>query len=340
MKKCLLSLLFVAACGDAQNDADLLAEAQQEFSVLPTEFDAPGRTLSDARISLGRMLYFDKRLSKNQDISCNSCHDLAHYGVDGRAFSLGHRNQLGGRNAPTVYNAAADLAQFWDGRAADVEAQALGPIRNPVEMAMPSDERVVQTVTSIPEYVAAFAQAFPGQPVVMARIGEAIGAFERRLTTPGRWDRYLGGDVTALTAPERDGLRSFVAAGCGTCHSGPALGGTSYRKAGAQRPWPGSSTDFGRYQITMKEQDRFFFKVPTLRNIAQTGPYFHDSSATALPDAVRRMAAVEQGQDLSDAEVAAITTFLGSLTGELPTDYIQMPTLPASTAMTPLPDPN
>ena len=340
MKKYLLSLLLVAACGDADNDADLVTEVQQQFATLPTEYSAPGRTLSDARIGLGRMLYFDKRLSKNQDISCNSCHDLAHYGVDGRAFSLGHRNQLGGRNAPTVYNAAAGLAQFWDGRAADVEAQALGPIRNPVEMAMPSDERVVQTVTSIPEYVAAFAQVFPGQPLTMAHIGEAIGAFERRLTSPGRWDRYLGGDATALTAAERDGLRTFLAAGCNTCHNGPALGGTSYRKAGVVRPWPGSSTDFGRYQVTMNEQDRYFFKVPTLRNIAQTAPYFHDSSAQTLPDAVRRMAAVEQGKDLSDAEVASITTFLEALTGELPTGYIQMPTLPASTAMTPLPDPN
>ena len=339
MKRALFALSLLAACAGG-TDADLLVDAQQRFSPLPSDYTTAARPIRPDAVTLGRMLYFENRLSKNHDISCNSCHDLAQYGVDGRRFSLGHRKQEGGRNAPTVYNAAAGLAQFWDGRAADVEAQAVGPIRNPVEMAMTSDQQVIDTLASMPEYVAAFSRTFPGQSIAMALIGDAIGAFERRLVTPDRFDRFLRGDIDALTAAERTGLRTFVEVGCATCHSGVALGATSYRKAASLRPWPAGGSDLGRFEITRQEADKGVFKVPTLRNIARTAPYFHDASVATLDEAVRRMALVQHDRDLTSEQVSAIVTFLGALTGELPTDLIQQPELPKSGATTPLPDPN
>lgn len=338
MRRYVLALLLGAACHGG-DDAALLAEAQQHLSPLPTEATAAGRRPTEESVTLGRMLYFETRLSKNHDLSCNSCHGLTQYGVDGRRFSIGHKNQEGGRNAPTVYNAALALAQFWDGRAADVEAQAIGPIRNPVEMAMPSDQRVLDTVNSMPEYVDAFGRAFPGKPVTMAAIGEAIGAFERRLVTPGRWEQFLAGATDALTDAERAGLKTFLSVGCVSCHDGPLFGGTSYRKIGIARPWPNAGEDVGRFAITKNEADRNAFKVPTLRNIARTGPYFHDASVSSLSEAVRRMGATELDVDLSDADVSSIVTFLEVLTGELPSDYIKAPNLPKSSPTTPLPDP-
>ena len=339
MHRYTLAMLWLAACGNSMDAAALRTEAQQHYSQLPSEYTVMGVPSTEAAVTLGRMLYYDTRLSKNHDLSCNSCHALTQYGVDGRPFSLGHKNQLGGRNAPTVYNAAGALAQFWDGRAANVEAQALGPIRNPVEMAMPSDQAVIDTVGSMTDYVQAFDRAFPGQPITMAHIGDAIGAFERRLVTPGRWDRFLNGEADALTDAELGGLQTFLDVGCASCHDGPLLGGTSYRRAGALRPWPNGDQDLGRFAVTKDNSDRGFFKVPTLRNVARTAPYFHDSSAATLPDAVQRMASVELARDLSADQTASIVTFLEALTGELPTDYIKMPTLPQSSATTPLPDP-
>lgn len=305
----------------------------------PARAQIEGPPLTSERIDLGRMLYYEPRLSKSQELSCNSCHPLGSYGADGKATSSGHKGQLGNRNTPTVYHAAAGVEQFWDGRAADVEAQALGPILNPVEMAAPNEEYVVNVLSSIPEYVAAFNRAFPGEmnPVTFANVGKAIGAFERRLTTRSRWDQFLEGDETALSKQEIEGLKAFTNLGCMVCHTGELLGGSMYEKVGAVEPWPNQG-DQGRFEVTKKEGDRMMFKVPTLRNITETGPYFHDGSAGSLEQAVHMMGKHQLGLELEEPEIEAIIAWLRSLKGELPSAYIAEPKLPPSTSNTPKPD--
>lgn len=326
-----------AAALKPQIDEAMLAA----FGKLPDRIDRKEGPASDELVSLGRMLYYEERLSKNHDLSCNSCHELNDYGVDGKAFSPGHKGQLGARNSPTVYNAAGRHVQFWDGRAADVEEQALGPIMDPAEMAMPSEKRVVDTLKSIPEYVEAFKKAFPDEKdaVTFANVGNAIGAFERGLVTPSKWDRFLDGDKDALTDDEKAGFKKFVETGCTTCHMGPYVGGTMFQKLGLIKPWP-SEKDLGRYAVTKNDADKMMFSVPTLRNIAKTGPYFHDGSVETLEEAVRLMATHQLGKDLSDDDVKSIVTWLDTLTGEIPKDYIAKPELPESTKKTPKPDPS
>lgn len=298
------------------------------FKVLPAEMSAEAYPVTEAQITLGRILYYDPRLSRNQDISCNSCHDLARYGVDGQPTSSGDKGQLGGRNSPTTYNAALHIAQFWDGRAADVEAQAKGPILNPVEMAMADEDSVIKVLKSIPGYPELFQAAFPddANPVNYDNVGRAIGAFERRLVTPAPFDRFLAGDLTALDAAQLAGLSTFVDSGCASCHSGAGLGGGMYQKLGLVKPF--ETADTGRAGVTQNEADKFFFKVPSLRNIDQTAPYFHDGTVATLDAAIRLMAEHQLGKALTDQEVAGITGFLGSLTGTIPADYIAMPALP------------
>lgn len=301
----------------------------RRFTPLRARFDSESAPSTDEMISLGRMLYYDKRLSKNKDVACNSCHQLDAYGVDGEKTSAGDHGQRGGRNSPTVYNAGGFFVQFWDGRAPNVEEQAKGPILNPIEMAMPNAEAVIARLKVIPGYVEAFNKAFPGQANALTydNVGRAIGAFERGLSTPAPWDKYLTGDKSALTAAQVEGLKVFTNVGCMVCHTGEFLGGNSYQRAGAVEPWP-NQTDEGRQKVTANAADKMMFKVPTLRNIAKTGPYFHDGSATTLPDAVRMMGSHQLGLELSDTEVNSIVAWLESLTGELPKAYIAEPALP------------
>jgi cytochrome c peroxidase len=309
------------------------------FAPLPENLPQKTAGPTEARIALGRMLYYDTRLSRSQTVSCNSCHDLAKYGVDGEPTSEGFKGQHGDRNSPTVYNAAAHFVQFWDGRAPDVEEQAKGPVLNPVEMAMSTDKAVVATLESIPEYVQAFKLAFPDdkKPVTYDNMGIAIGTFERGLLTPARWDKFLRGDQTALTAEEQAGFNTFVSAGCSTCHAGALLGGNLYQKIGADKPYPDTS-DPGRYKVTQNEGDRFMFKVPSLRNIEKTAPYFHNGKVGTLDQAVIQMADYQLDKPLKPAEVASIVTFLKTLTGDVPAQYIQKPELPKSGPKTPKPE--
>jgi cytochrome c peroxidase len=322
-----------------RHPAVLVDPAQlQMFNPLPDEVDSQNNPLSAAKENLGRMLYYESRLSKDQKTSCNSCHQLAKYGVDGQPVSDGFKGQKGTRNAPTVYNAAGHIAQFWDGRAPDVEEQAKGPVMNPVEMAMSSSKDVVAVLKSMPRYVDAFKQAFPGQkdPVTFENAALAIGAFERRLLTPSRWDRFLKGDRAALTDAEKAGFNKFMDAGCQACHAGTYLGGQLYQKLGAVLPYPDTS-DPGRQAVTKQESDRLVFKVPSLRNIDQTAPYFHTGKVANLHEAVKEMGQYQLGKQLSDAEITSIITFLKSLTGEIPAEYVKPPELPKSTPQTPKP---
>lgn len=309
------------------------------FAALPANADSKDMGPAE-RLTLGKMLYFDKRLSKNHDVSCNSCHNLDTYGVDNKKTSEGHKKQLGGRNSPTVYNAALHFKQFWDGRAADVEEQATGPVMNPVEMAMPSEKRLVETLASIADYKALFEKAFPGEkePISLKNAGRAIAAYERKLLTPSRFDRYLKGDEKALSDDEVKGLQAFVGAGCTACHSGAAVGGAMYQKLGLVKPWP-ETKDGGRFEVTKQEGDKMMFKVPGLRNIEKTAPYFHDGSVATLEEAIKLMGKHQLGRDLSEAEVKSIATFLKTLTGEPPKELIKAPELPKSGDKTPKPDP-
>ena len=325
----------------APSRPEIAADDLKGYSPIPASFENPDNPLSEAKIDLGRMLYFEKRLSKNHHVSCNSCHMLDRYGVDNEPTSPGHKGQRGGRNSPTVYNAGGHIAQFWDGRAKDLEEQAKGPILNPVEMAMKDEASVVKTLDSMPGYVDAFKAAFPddAKPVTYDNMAKAIGAFERKLVTPSRFDKWLEGDKDALTDQEVTGFAKFIKLGCPTCHVGPAVGGSTFQKLGLVKPWEDQS-DLGRFEITKDESDKMKFRVPSLRNIVKTGPYFHKGQLTELEEVVRKMAWHQLGQELTDDDVANILAFLGSLTGELPTDYIKEPTLPESTDKTPKPDPS
>ncbi len=315
------------------------AKLRSFFRQKPSEVRAPVQD-SPETIALGRMLFFEKRLSKNHDLSCNSCHDLATFGVDNKPTSEGHKGQRGARNAPTVFHAANHVAQFWDGRAATLEDQAKGPVMNPVEMAMPDEGRVLATLSSMPEYVKSFKASFPKEKKALSvnNAARAIAAFERQLITKSRFDRFLAGEDEALTEQERRGLERFASLGCTTCHNGPSVGGNSFQKLGVMEEYP--TEDKGRFGVTQNDEDVRKFRVPTLRNVAKTGPYFHDGSVQDLPTAVRLMGKHQLGEALSDAEVEDIVAFLHSLTGDLPsTDLISPPALPASTAKTPKPDP-
>jgi cytochrome c peroxidase len=330
--------VVLASPGFAQDAPEYDPSVLAAFGQLPETVEPTTYTLTPELVDLGRMLFYENRMSISQTISCNSCHLLDNHGVDGLQFSLGHEGVPVGRNSPTVYNAALHVSQFWDGRAADVEEQAKGPILASGEMGMPDPGYVEEVLKTIPGYLPLFQAAFPGQddPIIYDNVATAIGAFERSLTTPGRFDALLGGDDAALTADEKRGLATFVSTGCLGCHAGPALGGQIYAKLGSVKEYPGL-TDEGRFAVTGLDADKYVFKVPSLRNIAETGPYLHDGSITSLEEIVKVMAEYQLGKTLTDAEVADIVTFLNALTGEVPADYIAMPELPASGPDTPGP---
>ncbi|MGZ3421562.1 MAG: cytochrome-c peroxidase [Polyangiales bacterium] len=338
---CALLGAVVCSCGKGQKAAStfdplLLAP----FQPVPEVVASKENPVTDEKVELGRMLYFDARLSKNHDVSCETCHKLTEYGVDNEATSTGHKGQHGTRNAPTVYNAALHFRQFWDGRAPSLEEQAKGPMMNPVEMAMPNEERIVKTLESIPQYRDKFKAAFQGdKPVTLDNAAFAIGAFERKLLTPSRWDQFLRGDRKALDEAEIAGLRKFVEVGCQTCHFGPGMGGGMFQKLGLVMPWQ-DAHDLGRFELSKQESDRLVFKVPSLRNIEKTGPYYHDGSVQTLEEAVRLMGHHQLGKELSADDVKSIVVFLRSTTGPLPTDLIRAPTLPPSTPETPKPEPD
>lgn len=284
------------------------------FEPLPTSIIDEKKNA--ALIALGKKLYLDPRLSINDTISCNSCHQLNNFGVDSQPTSPGHDGTRGGRNSPTTFNAALHIAQFWDGRAKDVEEQALGPILNPIEMGMPSEEAVVNKLKKIDEYKALFANAFKDEkdPIQYKNIGKAIGAFERTLLTPSRFDDYLNGDEKALTDAEKRGLTKFVHMGCANCHNGVAIGGNSFKKIGLVEPY--ETKDLGRYEVTGLETDKKVFKVPSLRNITQTGPYFHDGSIATLEQAIEEMAEHQLGREVGPGFIEDVKAFLGSLTSK------------------------
>ena len=298
------------------------------FGVLPDTLHDPEAPPSQALVNLGRMLYFDARLSKDQRYSCNSCHELAEYGAGREPTSGGAPEGQAPRNAPSTYNAGLQFRQYWDGRADDLVGQAQDAFLNPREMGMASQRDVVAAVQAVPGYADAFATAFPGESsITFGAISRALAAFEQGLVTAGsKLDRYLLGESTAMTVEEVAGFDRFVSTGCVSCHSGVLLGGGMFQRLGAVHAW--ETADEGRAWSTGNEAEKRLFKVPSLRNVAETGPWLHDGSATSLDDVVRRMAHHQLGRTLKDAEVASIVLFLKTLTGDLPTDYVAEPPLP------------
>ena len=288
-------------------------------------------------VELGKMLFFDPRLSKSGFISCNSCHNLSMGGTDNIPTSIGHKWQQGPINAPTVLNASMNLAQFWDGRAKDLKEQAGGPIANPGEMAS-THKVAVEVLQSIPQYRAHFAKAFGSDQVDIDRVTTAIAAFEETLVTPGsRFDKWLEGDKKALNAQEVEGYELFKSSGCAGCHNGPAVGGALYQKFGVHHPYKTASKAEGRKGVTGKDTDLNVFKVPTLRNIELTYPYFHDGAAATLEDAVKTMGKIQLDRDFNKKEIDNIVAFLKTLTGDQPD--IKLPVLPPSNNNTPRPVP-
>jgi cytochrome c peroxidase len=338
-----ISILSGLAAHPAWAQSALMKQAQGLFKPIPEQPPAQkDNPASPSKVALGKMLYFEPRLSQSHSISCNSCHMVGMGGVDLQETSLGHRWQHGGRNAPTVYNAVFDVAQFWDGRAKDLEQQAGGPLVNPVEMDT-TEAHVVEQLKGIPGYAAVFARAFPGSsdPITFDNVRKAIAVFEATLITPDApFDRYLKGDENALDAEQKAGLALFINKGCAACHNGVNVGGGMYAPFGVvERPGadilpPG---DKGRFAVTRTASDEYVFRVPSLRNIVLTAPYFHTGKVWDLRQAIAIMGSSQLGATLSDSDVSRIEAFMGSLTGEQP--RVTLPILPPSVATTPRPKP-
>lgn len=328
----ILVLFLFVGCGGGKEDAkdntgkpltqaeetELLNKAKQIFGILPDKMPGSENDNEDI-IALGKKLYFETALSVNGAQSCNTCHDINEKaGVDNKKTSDGAvHGKVGRRNSPTVFNAGYQFVQFWDGRAKDLKEQAKGPIINPDEMAMPTEKEAEKRISGIPEYVDLFKKAFPNAKKLITydNIAEAIAAFERTLISKSRFDNYIAGNQAALTNEEKIGLKTFMDVGCITCHTGPLFGGNMYQKAGLVHPYE-NTEDLGRYEVTKEESDKFIFKVPMLRNVVLTFPYYHDGAVATLEEAVKKMAYMNLGKDLKPEELSAIVKFLGALTDE------------------------
>ncbi|SOC07744.1 cytochrome-c peroxidase [Rhodobacter maris] len=326
------------------DDAALREEAKGLFEVIPMQAPqlADSNAITRDKVDLGAMLFFDPRMSKSGVFSCQSCHNIGLGGVDGLETSVGHGWQQGPRNAPTMLNAVFNIAQFWDGRAPDLAAQAKGPVQAGVEMNNTPDN-LVATVKSMPGYVSAFASAFPGEadPISFDNFALAVEAFEATLITPNsKFDQFLMGNDGALSADEKAGLQLFMDTGCASCHNGINIGGNGYYPFGVVET-PGAEIlpegDTGRFKVTATADDEYVFRAGPLRNIALTAPYFHSGKVWDLKEAVAVMANSQLGAELDDTQIDQITAFLTALTGEQP--QVVHPTLPVRTAATPKPAP-
>lgn len=297
----------------------------------------PYKTANSAKVELGKQLFFDPRLSRSGFISCNSCHNLSMGGSDNLKTSIGHNWQEGPINSPTVLNSSMNLAQFWDGRAADLKEQAAGPIANPMEMAF-THELTLDVLRSIPQYVSSFSKVYGTQKITLDEVTDAIAEFEKTLVTPNsRFDKWLAGDSKALTEAELAGYKLFKDVGCTACHNGEAVGGNSFQKMGLVTPYETTNPAEGVAGLTGNDADRMKFKVPTLRNVELTYPYFHDGAYWKLEEAVDVMARLQLGRQLEPVQIAQITAFLKTLTGDQPS--FNLPILPPSTNSTPRPQP-
>ena len=322
----LVVLLALPASPRAAAGGDpLIQRARLYFGALPVNMPAARRDSAE-RIALGEKLFFEKRLSINNAQACASCHKLedGFAGVDNLPVSPGARGESGTRNTPTVLNAGWQVAQFWDGRADDLAEQAGQPILNPIEMGMPDEDTVVRKLRGIDEYAGIFAAAFPRQQpaITFKNITEAIAAFERSLNTPSRFDDFLAGNASALDETEQRGLATFIEVDCSSCHGGVLLGGETFEPLGKENPYA-NQADQGLFEVSGRIEDRMYFKVSQLRNIALTAPYFHDGKIATLEEAIRQMGILQLNRELDAGQVSDIAAFLGALTDRNREQYLK-----------------
>ena len=323
---------------EAEDDATLLEQAKTLFKPLPQALGTDELPTTPGRVTLGRMLFFDPRWTLEGNISCATCHQPALYGTDALAKSIGVEHRTHVRNAPTVLNAGLNFIQHWWGDRKSLEDQAEQALVGRFSSGLSDHAAVTARIEAIEGYAPLFSQAFPGEarPITSANIGKAIGAYERTLLTPAPFDAYLRGDTSVLSSMARAGLRRFITRGCASCHNGPGVGGQMFQKFGiVEEYWKATGStevDQGRFGFTKDPVDLYVFKVPSLRNVAMTPPYFHDGSVATLGEAVKVMGRVQLGVTLEDAEIGEIVTFLGTLTGALPENFVAAPALPAAAA--------
>jgi cytochrome c peroxidase len=332
-----LLLVFLSVVPEPVLPADdeaLLNMAKGVLGILPAVMTTDQNPVTPEKINLGRMLFYEMRISIDGTISCSKCHPVSLYAADGLRKSSGNKCKVNPRNAPTVFNAAAQIAAHWIGNRTSVEDQAKQSVVGPPSFGMPSYASVEDRLRKSKEYVALFKKAFPGEkePVTIDHFAMAVGAFERILVTPSPFDAFLKGDKKALTDIQKKGLKTFVDVGCATCHSGAYVGGQMYERFGVfESYWKltkSEEIDEGRYGVTKTESDKYVFKVPVLRNVGRTAPYFHDGSVDELKEAVMIMGKIQMGKDLSNQQNEEIASFLHSLTGKIPEDALKVPVLP------------
>jgi cytochrome c peroxidase len=337
-----LAAIFACVVSAEDSQQALLERARQLFKPLPADAGTPERPITPERVALGKALFFEPRVSSDGAVSCAKCHQPTLQGADALPTSIGNHGKVLPRNAPTVFNTALQFAQHYGGNRKDVEEQAVKALISPLAYGNADFAAAEAKLRAIPGYRALFEKAFPGEaePVNVENWGKAIGAYERILLTPAPFDRYLAGDTNALNPRAQRGLDKFMTFGCAGCHNGVTVGGQMYQKFGlTQDYWTltGSKEielfkgrDKGRFQDTKEDSDAFIFKVQQLRNVAVTPPYFHDGSVAELKDAVRIMAKLQLGRDLSADDIADIVAFLESLTGEVPAEFANVPNLPSA----------
>ena len=310
-----LSFLGIGNCGPSEKTLDLIKKGKSIFGTLPQKMPGSENDIPEL-IALGKKLYMDTALSENNTRSCNTCHNILdkNGGVDNKKTSPGVSDQNGERNSPTVLNAGFQAIQFWDGRARDLNALAKSHILNDAGMAMPNERAVEDKISAIEGYKELFEKAFPDSPkVTIDNIAIAISAFERTLRTTDKFDEFIAGNHKALNEQEQKGLETFIASGCTTCHNGPLFGGKMFMKMGVVNPYE-NTEDTGKFKVTGQDADQYIFKVPSLRNVALTAPYYHDGGAPTLEEAVKQMAWLQLGKKIEKEDVSNIVAFLNTLT--------------------------
>jgi cytochrome c peroxidase len=330
-----LAILAPAVLFAQGNHADLIAMAKKTFGVLPAQMASALNPITPEKVALGKILFYEPRISADGAVSCSKCHPMGLYAADALPKAIGNSCKINPRNAPTILNAAAQISAHWIGNRTGVEDQAKQALIGPPSFGMPSYDSAMKVLKSIPGYLPFFRAAFPGdtQPVTEQNFSLGVGAFERTLVTPGPFDAFVNGDAGALNSGQKKGMKAFVSEGCSNCHYGPYFGGQVYKKFGlAGQYWTytkSKSIDLGRFIVTGDENDKYVFKVPVLRNVAMTPPYFHDGSVDSLTAAVSIMAKVQLKKTFLTEEVNEIAAFLDALTGVIPAQALEVPILPA-----------
>ncbi len=332
-----LTVCIVAVClfvlVRAQENT-VLTQAKSLFGPLPKVIESKDNPITPEKVELGEMLFYDTRIASDKNFGCIKCHWMNLYGADGMKTPIGRDCKPEKRNSPTVFNAAGEIAEHWTGNRVTVEEQAKGGMQAPQAYGWKTEAEAINAIKSYSGYIPLFQKAFPGEkdPVNAENFGKAIGAFERTLVTQSRFDDFVKGNAKALTQNEQTGLKTFMELGCSGCHNSPFVGGQMYQKFGLTQPYwnltHSPEPDSGRYAVTKNTADIYVFKVPVLRNVAMTAPYFHDGSVDRLQDAVKIMAQLQLGKTLTDAQASDIVAFLKSLTGQIPEEALKVPILP------------